>query len=66
MQKIISMEKIRIGDTVTFRSMTLAGIRKAKRRVVDKTASTVSVSSYHGWKNFIVLQHEIISVERRG
>ena len=56
---------ISIGDEITFRSPTRSGTRKATRKVTGFRAyGAVTVTQYHGWKNFAVKLDEIISVEK--
>ena len=59
---------ITIGDTITFRSPTRSGNRKATRKVIGFDnygfgRYGVLVTSYSGWTGFAVKLDEIISVE---
>ena len=73
-ETIISIEsnldqEIKTGDLVTFRSATRSHCRKAVRAVTgfrwneSRMSHDVTVTRYHGWKDFVVHCDEILSVE---
>jgi len=53
-----------IGDYIIFKAATRCDYRKAKRKIVGFDPLGRVEVRYAGWSNFIVLPHEIISVEK--
>ena len=53
---------MKVGDEITFRSPTRSGSRKATRKVTGfRDYGAVTVTRFHGWKDFAVKLEEIIS-----
>lgn len=56
-------QKMQVGDLLTFKSATRDSYRKAKRIIRDFDYAGRPAVGYAGYDYFIVLPHEIISVE---
>jgi len=55
--------KLNVGDRIEFVACLDKGLRQYTRKVTGKNLGGkigVCISSFHGWKNFTVLPHEIV------
>lgn len=63
----VDLTKIRTGDLIAFRSLTRDGIKKAWRVVTGYWFGVgFTVTQYHGWRDYVVMAHEIIDHEKGG
>lgn len=54
---------MKIGDRLTFKSVTRDSYRKATRFITGFDPIGRPLVRYAGWHGFVVLPHEIISIE---
>jgi len=59
----MDLRKLKVGDVIEFKSPTRSHYKKARRKITGITDVNVTVTQYHGWKNFVVFPHEIIQKE---
>lgn len=60
----ISVQKMQVGDLLTFKSATRYSFTKATRVITEIDGYGRPLVRYAGWSGFIVQPKEIISVER--
>ena len=60
----MARKEMRVGDLLTFKSVTRDSYRKATRVIVGFDSLGRPQVRYGGWSDFIVYPKEIISVER--
>ena len=60
---IMGKRKMRVGDRLTFKAATRSHYRKATRPIRGFTPQGRPMVAYHGWSDFVVQPHEIISCE---
>jgi len=60
----MTKRKMRVGDLLTFKAVTRCSHKKATRKIVSFDYLGRPQVRYAGWSDFIVMPHEIISVER--
>lgn len=55
--------QVKIGDRLTFKSATRDSCRKATRPITGFDSFGRPLVNYASWRGFIVMPHEIISIE---
>lgn len=54
---------MKIGDSITFRAATRWGNSKATRKIVGIDRLERPLVRFGGWDSFVVMRHEIVSIE---